>query len=118
MDSKTLLLLTYHFPPSAAVAVYRMLGFVRYLPTFGWRTVVGRPLRLSAETMSRRWVAVRAASASARPLTSANVSVVFERKTALLRARNSGEESSIGIVFHGQRCPREDRRGHQGQFGK
>ena len=40
MDAKTLLLLTYHFPPSAAVAVYRMLGLVRYLPRFGWKTVV------------------------------------------------------------------------------
>jgi glycosyltransferase involved in cell wall biosynthesis len=43
MASRTLLLVTYHFPPSAAVAVYRMLGFVRYLPRFGWNTVVVAP---------------------------------------------------------------------------
>lgn len=49
MDSKTLLLLTYHFPPSAAVAVYRMLGFVRYLPTFGWRTIVVAPPKMPHE---------------------------------------------------------------------
>src|SRR3990170_4403303 len=37
-----MLLLTYHFPPSAASGTFRMLGFARHLPTFGWRAgVVG-----------------------------------------------------------------------------
>src|SRR5262245_11440893 len=49
MASRTLLLLTYHFPPSAAVAVYRMLGFVRYLPRFGWNPVVVAPPRMPGE---------------------------------------------------------------------
>ncbi len=40
---KRLLLLTYFFPPSAAVATHRMLGFVRNLPKFGWQTTVVAP---------------------------------------------------------------------------
>src|SRR5437870_663918 len=43
MSPRKLLLVTYHFPPSAAVAVYRMLGLVRYLPTYGWEAVVVAP---------------------------------------------------------------------------
>src|SRR5205823_2572694 len=30
------LIVTYHFPPSGAVAVYRMLGFAQHLPRHGW----------------------------------------------------------------------------------
>jgi glycosyltransferase involved in cell wall biosynthesis len=43
------LLITYHFPPSAGVAVHRMLGLVRHLPDFGWRPVVVAPPRLRWE---------------------------------------------------------------------
>lgn len=43
MPTRKVLLLTYHFPPSGAVAVYRMLGLVRYLPKFGWQPVVVAP---------------------------------------------------------------------------
>jgi glycosyltransferase involved in cell wall biosynthesis len=43
MQTRKVLLLTYHFPPSGAVAVYRMLGLVRYLPKFGWQPVVVAP---------------------------------------------------------------------------
>jgi glycosyltransferase involved in cell wall biosynthesis len=37
------LLLTYHFPPSQAVAVHRMLGLVRYMPQYGWQPIVVAP---------------------------------------------------------------------------
>jgi glycosyltransferase involved in cell wall biosynthesis len=40
---RTVLLLTYHFPPSGAVAVYRMLGLVRHLPKFDWQPIVVAP---------------------------------------------------------------------------
>lgn len=43
MALRKVLLLTYHFPPSAAVAVYRMLGLARHLPKYGWQPVVVAP---------------------------------------------------------------------------
>jgi glycosyltransferase involved in cell wall biosynthesis len=43
MSERTLLILTYHFPPSAASGTHRLLGFVRHLPKFGWRSVVVAP---------------------------------------------------------------------------
>lgn len=43
MTLRKVLLLTYHFPPSGAVAVYRMLGLVRYLPRYGWQPIVVAP---------------------------------------------------------------------------
>ena len=49
MALRKVLLLTYHFPPSGAVAVYRMLGLVRYLPRFGWQPVVVAPPRVPWE---------------------------------------------------------------------
>lgn len=49
MAARTLLLTTFHFPPSAAVAVYRMLGLARYLPEFGWRVVVVAPPEMRDE---------------------------------------------------------------------
>lgn len=49
MQSRKVLLLTYHFPPSGAVAVYRMLGLVRYLPRFGWQPIVVAPPRVPWE---------------------------------------------------------------------
>src|SRR5712691_4009352 len=49
MDARTLLLVTYHFPPSAAAAVHRMLGFVRHLPRYGWRAVVVAPPGVKGE---------------------------------------------------------------------
>jgi glycosyltransferase involved in cell wall biosynthesis len=44
-----LLMVTYHFPPSGAVATYRMLGFARHLPQHGWRVGVVAPPRLPGE---------------------------------------------------------------------
>ncbi len=46
---RKVLLLTYHFPPSSAVAVYRMLGLVRYLPRHGWQPLVVAPPRVPWE---------------------------------------------------------------------
>ena len=49
MPLRKVLLLTYHFPPSGAVAVYRMLGLVRHLPAFGWQPIVVAPPRVPWE---------------------------------------------------------------------
>jgi len=46
---RKVLLVTYHFPPSGAVAVYRMLGLVKHLPRFGWQPVVVAPPRVPWE---------------------------------------------------------------------
>jgi glycosyltransferase involved in cell wall biosynthesis len=43
MAARKVLILTYHFPPSAAAGALRMLGFARHLPEFGWQTVVVAP---------------------------------------------------------------------------
>jgi glycosyltransferase involved in cell wall biosynthesis len=43
MARRKLLLVTYHFPPSAASGAFRMLGFARHLPKFGWDPVVVAP---------------------------------------------------------------------------
>jgi glycosyltransferase involved in cell wall biosynthesis len=37
---KKMLLISYHFPPSAAVGGLRTAGFAKYLPAFGWAPVV------------------------------------------------------------------------------
>jgi glycosyltransferase involved in cell wall biosynthesis len=49
MADRRLLILTYHFPPSAAAGAFRTLGFVRHLPRFGWQAVVVAPPRLPYE---------------------------------------------------------------------
>src|SRR5262245_16003661 len=42
---RTLLAVTFHFPPSAASGTHRMLGFARNLPQFSWDvSVVAPPL--------------------------------------------------------------------------
>jgi glycosyltransferase involved in cell wall biosynthesis len=46
---RTLLLVTYHFPPSAASGSFRLLGFARHLLTNGWRMVVVAPPSLPFE---------------------------------------------------------------------
>ncbi len=40
---RKLLLVTFHFPPSAASGTFRLLGFARHLPKCGWGTVVVAP---------------------------------------------------------------------------
>ncbi len=49
MGKRRLLLLTYHFPPSAASAVFRLLGFVRYLPEHNWDVTVIAPPEMPGE---------------------------------------------------------------------
>lgn len=46
---KKLLLITYHFPPSAASGAFRLLGFARHLPAFGWQPIVVAPPSLPWE---------------------------------------------------------------------
>jgi glycosyltransferase involved in cell wall biosynthesis len=46
---RRLLLITYHFPPSAAAGSFRILGFARHLPKFAWQTVVVAPPRMPRE---------------------------------------------------------------------
>jgi glycosyltransferase involved in cell wall biosynthesis len=48
---RSLLVLTYHFPPSAASGSHRLLGFARHLPGSGWRTIVVAPPRLPWEAL-------------------------------------------------------------------
>src|SRR5437764_13647300 len=49
MKPRTLLLVTYHFPPSAASGSFGRLGFARHLSAHGWRTVVVAPPRMPFE---------------------------------------------------------------------
>jgi glycosyltransferase involved in cell wall biosynthesis len=49
VSNRRLLILTYHFPPSAASGAYRLLGFARHLPRYGWRTDVIAPASLPWE---------------------------------------------------------------------
>jgi glycosyltransferase involved in cell wall biosynthesis len=46
---RKLLLLTYHFPPSAASGTFRLLGFARHLPRLGWQPIVVAPPALPWE---------------------------------------------------------------------
>lgn len=43
MSDRRVLILTYHFPPSAASGSFRLLGFARHLPRYGWGGVVVAP---------------------------------------------------------------------------
>src|SRR5438270_10883901 len=45
MSLRSVLILTFHFPPSAASGSFRLLGFARHLPKFGWEPVVVAPPR-------------------------------------------------------------------------
>ncbi len=49
--TRSFLLVTYHFPPSAASGSFRMLGLARHLPRLGWRPVVVAPLALPWEPL-------------------------------------------------------------------
>jgi glycosyltransferase involved in cell wall biosynthesis len=49
MALRSVLIVTYHFPPSAASGSFRLLGFARHLPKFGWRAIVVAPPRLPWE---------------------------------------------------------------------
>ncbi|MBM4071698.1 MAG: glycosyltransferase family 4 protein [Planctomycetes bacterium] len=47
--AKRVLVLTYHFPPSAATGSYRLLGLARDLPKLGWDVIVVAPPRMPYE---------------------------------------------------------------------
>ncbi len=49
MAARKLLIASYYFPPCAAVAAHRILGFARHLPKFGWHTVVVAPPQMPGE---------------------------------------------------------------------
>jgi glycosyltransferase involved in cell wall biosynthesis len=53
---RSLLLLTYHFPPSAASGAFRLLGFARHLPALGWNVHVVAPPTLPWEPTDSRLV--------------------------------------------------------------
>jgi glycosyltransferase involved in cell wall biosynthesis len=54
MPLRKVLFITYHFPPSAASGTFRILGFTRYLPEFGWQPVVVAPPRTPWEPVDPR----------------------------------------------------------------
>ena len=49
MPIRRLLIVAYQFPPSAASGAFRLLGFARHLPKFGWGPVVVAPPTLPWE---------------------------------------------------------------------
>ncbi len=49
MSLRSVLIFTFHFPPSAASGSFRMLGFARHLPKYGWRPIVVAPPSLHWE---------------------------------------------------------------------
>jgi glycosyltransferase involved in cell wall biosynthesis len=49
MTARRILLLTYHFPPSGASGSFRLLGFARHLPRFGWQPIVVAPPQIPWE---------------------------------------------------------------------
>ena len=49
MALKNLLIITYNFPPSAAVGGLRLLGFSRHLPKYGWQADVVAPPKMPWE---------------------------------------------------------------------
>jgi glycosyltransferase involved in cell wall biosynthesis len=51
---RSLLLITYHFPPSAASGAFRLLGFARHLPALGWNVHVVAPPTLPWEPADSR----------------------------------------------------------------
>ncbi len=65
---KKLLVITYHFPPSAASGAFRLLGFARHLPAFGWQPLVVAPPSLPWEPTDPRLTAQIPAEAIVRPV--------------------------------------------------
>jgi glycosyltransferase involved in cell wall biosynthesis len=57
MTSRHVLLVTYHFPPSAASGAFRLLGFARHLPKFDWQTSVVAPPDLPWEPVDQKLLA-------------------------------------------------------------
>jgi glycosyltransferase involved in cell wall biosynthesis len=51
---KKILLITYHFPPSAASGAFRLLGFARHLPKYDWQPLVVAPPTMPWEPIDPR----------------------------------------------------------------
>jgi glycosyltransferase involved in cell wall biosynthesis len=49
MKMRKLLILSYHFPPVASSATFRMLGLARHLPKHGWQPIIVAPPRMPLE---------------------------------------------------------------------
>lgn len=65
---KKLLLITYHFPPSAASGAFRLLGFARHLPRSGWQPIVIAPPTLPWEPVDARLAEQIPAEAMVEPV--------------------------------------------------
>jgi glycosyltransferase involved in cell wall biosynthesis len=68
MLQNKLLMITYHFPPSAASGAFRLLGFARHLLTFGWQPLVIAPPSLPWEPTDPRLTAKIPVEAIVRPV--------------------------------------------------
>jgi glycosyltransferase involved in cell wall biosynthesis len=73
MTTRNLLLVTYHFPPSAASGTFRMLSFARHLPRSGWRVRVVAPPEMP-------WDPVDAALTAQVPAETEYVAVPYPRR--------------------------------------
>lgn len=52
--TRSVLILTYHFPPSAASGSFRLLGFAEHLPKHGWAPIVVAPPTMPLEPVDNR----------------------------------------------------------------
>lgn len=53
---RSVLFVTYHYPPSAASGTHRILSFTQHLPKFGWRVEVVAPPTIPWEPSDQRLV--------------------------------------------------------------
>jgi glycosyltransferase involved in cell wall biosynthesis len=68
MTQRKVLLLTYHFPPSAASGSFRLLGFARHLPKAGWQPIVVAPPQTPWEPVDPELGALVPADVVQRPV--------------------------------------------------
>jgi hypothetical protein len=79
---KKILLITYHFPPSAASGAFRLLGFARHLPTCGWQPIVVAPPTLPWEPVDEQLTEQISAEVIAVPVPYPSASPRLLRKFA------------------------------------
>ncbi len=68
MALRTVLLATYHFPPSAASGSFRLLGFARHLPKHDWRMAVVAPPTMPWEPVDEGLCTQLSAETAAYPV--------------------------------------------------
>jgi len=68
MLQRKVLIVTYHFPPSAASGSFRLLGFARHLPRAGWQPVVVAPPQMPGEPVDPGLVEALPPDALVRPV--------------------------------------------------